>query len=179
MKKYVCLILFSCFLLSVNANTLNDSTKIQILEYPSSLNALIKQFNGKLIYIDVMASWCKPCIVELQESENLNSFFEENNIIKIYITIDQKQDIEKCLNLLSRYDVKGYFISYLPPHDDETTTFPSDIERLFLKNEKGEFDISIPKYAIINKEGNIVVKRAERPSNKEALIEQLEGWINK
>ena len=60
-----------------------------------------------------------------------------------------------------------------------TTSCPSDIENLFLKNEKGEMEISIPKYAIIDKEGNIVIKRAERPSNKEALKNQLKEWLNK
>lgn len=181
MKKYIYYILLLCLFLSLStsANTLTDSTKIQALEYPSSLTNLLKQFKGKIVYIDVMASWCKPCIAELQASKSLNSFFEENDVIKLYITIDQKLDIDKCLTLLNKYDVKGYFISYLPPHKDEVTTFPSDIERLFLKNDKDEFNISIPKYAIVDREGNIVVKRAERPSNKEALIKQLKEWIDK
>ena len=181
MKKYIyyILLLYLFVSLSTNANTLTDSTKIHVLEYPSSLPDLLKQFKGKVVYIDVMASWCKSYIVELQASKSLNSFFEKNNVIKLYITIDQKTDVDKCLTLLNKYNAKGNFISYLPPNEDVISTFPSDIERLFLKNDKGQFDISIPKYAIIDKNGNIVVKRAERPSNKEALIEQLEGWINK
>lgn len=180
MKKYIAIILSLFFSIVANADDiLKDTTNIRILDYPDSFNSLIHQFRGKVIYIDLMASWCSPCISELKESKNLESFFGENDIIKIYITIDQRQDIDKCISLLNGHEAKGYFIPYLPPSKDMTTSFPSDIENLFLKNEKGEMEISIPKYAIIDKEGNIVIKRAERPSNKEALKNQLKEWLNK
>ncbi|WP_029904629.1 redoxin family protein [Prevotella sp. 10(H)] len=178
MKKAIHLLLLACLSINTSANPLNDSAKIQILRYPSSLNDLLSQYRGKVIYIDVMASWCKPCIVELKESKNLDSFFEDNDIIKIYISIDQRQDIDKCLSLLNQYNAKGYFVPYQPPQDG-AANFASDVETLFLKNDKGEYDISIPKYAIVDKDGNIVVKRAERPSNKEGLISQLKEWVKK
>ena len=29
---------------------------------------------GKIVYIDVMASWCKPCLAELKEYEKTDDF---------------------------------------------------------------------------------------------------------
>ena len=181
MKRIICIISLVYFIsLSAMAEEIapKDSSNLKTIEYPSSLKDLIHQFKGKVIYFDVMASWCKPCIAELQQSKYLDSFFEENNVITIYVTIDQKQDIDKCISLLNKYDAKGYLVPHAAPAD-VVTTFPSDIEKLFLRNEKGDISISIPKYAIVDKEGNIVVKRAKRPSHKDALIEQLKEWTDK
>lgn len=174
---YLIILLFSISL-SIEADEIpQDTSKINLLEYPSSLEELTSLFKGKVIYIDLMASWCKPCIVELQESKKIEHFFKENDIIKIYVSIDQKQDIEKCIDILNQNSANGYFVAYLPSKDKEST-FASEIEKLFLQDEDGSMSVSIPKYAIINKQGIIVEKRAERPSNCEALKTQLQKYID-
>lgn len=179
MGRCIYIIILSFFLLPIKAHEcITDSSNINVLEYPDSFNDLVKRFKGKVIYVDLMASWCKPCLFELKELKKLDSFFEENEIIKIYISIDQKPDTEKCVSILNEYDAKGYFVPYTPP-DNVISSFCSDIENLFLKNENGEISISIPKYAIVDKEGNVVIRRAKRPSNKDALIEQFKEWIQK
>jgi thiol-disulfide isomerase/thioredoxin len=151
---------------------------LKMLDYPQSLTELLKQFKGKVVYIDLMASWCKPCIVELKESKKLRSYFEENNIVKLYITIDGKEDIGKAFSLIQNDTLSGYFTSYHPVTElKEKSTFPKDIETLFLTDGNGNLSISIPKYAIVNKKGEIVEKRAERPSNFLSLKEQLEKYF--
>lgn len=44
-------------------------------------------------------------------------------------------------------------------------------------DEKGNPDISIPKYPIVNKKGEIVERRAKRPSNPVSLKKQLEKYL--
>lgn len=53
-------------------------------------------FKGKIIYIDLMASWHKPCIAELQAANLLKSHFDNNYIVRFFISIDNKEAIEKA-----------------------------------------------------------------------------------
>lgn len=180
MKNVFLILLVS--LLSVSAFPVNnkvepDTSKLIVLEYPDSLDELVGLFKGKVIYIDLMASWCKPCISEIQEANGLYELFEDNNIVSIYVTVDARDDFEKCHSLLVKHGAKGYLVPYLPPQKGMVSLFSSDIDNLFLRDENGEMDIAFPRYAIVNKQGQIVSKRAKRPSDRESLIKELTEWL--
>ena len=36
------------------------------MDYPASFADLMKNFEGKVVYIDILASWCVPCIAEFR-----------------------------------------------------------------------------------------------------------------
>ncbi|HMR20261.1 MAG TPA: redoxin family protein [Sphingobacterium sp.] len=164
--------------LTFSQNTGDHHTAVlQKLDYPSSLAELLKQFEGKVVYIDVMASWCKPCIAELKETKKLQPYFEENHIVKLFLTIDNKDDIHKAFSIIQKDSLHGYFIASQPQQDMGASSFRQDIETLFLMDEEGNLDISIPRYAIVNKKGEIVKKRAARPSNPVSLKKQLESYL--
>jgi thiol-disulfide isomerase/thioredoxin len=154
-----------------------NNSQLVILNYPMSFENLTKQFDGKVIYIDVMASWCKPCISELKESKKMDSYFKENNIVRLYISLDNKEDIKKSIQILKNDTLNGYFTS-MHSTEEPDSIFAKDIVTLFLTDENGNLGISIPRYAIVNKNGEIVVKKAERPSNATALTKQLEKYNN-
>jgi len=149
-----------------------NNSQLVILNYPMSFKSLTKQFDGKVIYIDLMASWCKPCISELKESKKMDSYFKENNIVRLYISIDNREDISKCIQILKNNTLSGYFVSFHTTEGPESI-FAKDIAALFMSD-----NISIPRYAIVNKKGEIVVKKAERPSNCAGLTKQLEKYNN-
>ncbi|MBP1612944.1 MAG: resA 1 [Bacteroidetes bacterium] len=173
---FIAFLAFSSTILSQEAHDERYS-KLEILDYPQSLSKLLKKFKGRVIYIDLMASWCKPCIVELKEAKKLQTFFESHAIVRLYITLDNKDDIDKCFQKLNRDTISGYFTSYHPIKELSGSTFPQEINSLFLIDENGNMNIFIPKYAIVNKLGEIVVRRAERPSNGNALKEQLKEYL--
>lgn len=155
-----------------------EYSNLEILDHPQSLEKLLNKFEGRVVYIDLMASWCVPCIAELKESKKLEPYFAENNIVKLYITIDSKEEIEKAIKMIQRETLSGYFASYHPKTEMiKKNNFGREIQTLFLTDEKGNMDISIPKYAIVNKKGEIVVKRAEKPSNADLLKKQLEEYL--
>jgi len=94
------------------------------------------------------------------------------------VTIDNKEDIAKAFSMIQKDSLNGYFVPYHQKENlNASSTFPKDIEILFLKDENGKLNISIPKYAIVNKKGEIVEKRAERPSNFISLKKQLEKYL--
>lgn len=165
--------------LSLSQNTSDSQySPVVILDHPQSMAELLGKFEGKLIYIDLMASWCKPCIVELKESKKHESYFKKNDIIKLFISIDNKEDIEKAISMIQKDSLTGFFVSYHSREDtNKNSTFSQDIGTLFLRDENGDFDLSIPKYAIVNRMGELVETRAERPSNFESLKKQLEKYL--
>lgn len=141
---------------------------------PESFNTLLKEnFSGKTVYIDVMASWCKPCLSELSASKDLDDYFNENNIVRLFVTIDIPEDIETCIKLLNKHSLSGYLVTYHQQEKKLQNTFAKEVGTLFLQDKDGKLAIAIPKYAIADKQGNIIVKNAERPSNPDALRKQF------
>lgn len=49
----------------------------------------LSQFKGKFIYIDVWASWCKPCMEEVPALQKLQEKYSNKNIVFLSISVDQ------------------------------------------------------------------------------------------
>ncbi len=156
-----------------------DST-ITRLKYPESFQELIKPFSGKVIYLDIMASWCKPCLEELKSYKELNEFFADNDIIKLFITIDEPENIDRSLQILNKNNINGCFVSYRHPQGEKgNKDYTNIIEKMFITYDKeGNMSgMSIPQFLIIDKNGNIVEYKAMRPSKKEELKDQLSSYL--
>lgn len=174
MKRILFVLLFVFTISIVNAQGKEtEESKIIQLDNISSFNDLSERFQGKIIYLDIIASWCKPCIAELKESKKLDAFFEENDIVKVYISIDDPENVGQCLDILNTNNIEGYYITRWIAGKD----FNKELMDYFLTDEKGNISISIPRYAIINKKGVFVEYKAERPSNAEALKVQLAKYL--
>jgi thiol-disulfide isomerase/thioredoxin len=124
-----------------------------------------------------MASWCKPCIEEFKEAKKFESFFKEKNIVKLFITIDMKENVESDFQLIQHDSLSGYFVSIPPQNEFNPMSFQQEIIDLFFKDDNGKIIISIPRYAIVNKKGKFVEKRAARPSDPVELKKQLEKYL--
>ncbi|MDR3006911.1 MAG: redoxin family protein [Sphingobacterium sp.] len=174
MKKYLTsLFFFPLILGKLHGQTDLSKPKdvLTILKHPLSFNDLIKQFKGKVIYIDFMASWCKPCIQELKSSKGLDEFFTNEDIVKLYISIDNFGETDKALEVLKTENATGYFVTYQAP-DGKPNQFATDLENLFLFDSKKQFR-GIPIYAIVDKQGTLITNDAIRPSSGEKLKYQL------
>ena len=149
---------FFCLIsLIITAQEQSVQSNIKCLNYPSSFELLLRHFKGKIVYIDVMASWCKPCLAELKEYEKTDDFFKKNDIVRLFISIDEPKDWNACLKRLDERLLNGYFVTY---------------------DEKGNFaGLSVPQFIIVNREGTIVEYKAQRPSNPEELKNQLKQYL--
>ena len=49
----------------------------------------LSHFKGKYIYIDVWASWCKPCMEEVPALQKLQEKYSHKNIVFLSISVDQ------------------------------------------------------------------------------------------
>lgn len=120
---------------------------LQFTDANGELHSL-KEFQGELLYVDLWATWCGPCIAELPAFERLKEDFEDQPVAFIPISIDT--DVERW---------KRYLESNELPQSKEYL-----INRLDLDDYKV---ITIPRYFLIDRDFNIIDVFATVPSDEE------------
>ncbi len=118
--------------------------------------ALLSETKGKLVYLDIWATWCKPCIANFRYYENLINDFTGKDIEYIFLSIDNQPD--KWKQFIAEQEV---------PNGSH-----------FIEQEKGSvseaFKIyGIPRYVLIGSDGKIIDAYAPGPGTKE--IKELLG----
>ncbi|MGK7396940.1 MAG: TlpA family protein disulfide reductase, partial [Candidatus Cyclobacteriaceae bacterium M3_2C_046] len=106
------------------------------------------------------ATWCGPCKVEFEHESALRKVLKENNIQLMYISIDRDDYAERWKNMIKFYDLEGY-------HIRANKKLQEDLRKINGKN------LSIPWYILIDDEGNIVERHANKPSQLKALEEEI------
>src|SRR5690606_7185876 len=155
-------------------NSQKDS--VTVLDYTESMESLLNQFKGHVVYIDVLASWCKPCIEEFAYAKQMDDYFKENKIVKLYITIDQAKDNDKCAQLLKEKSMTGYLVHY-SPNSGIFSQFSEDVNHIFLTDKNGNLSPSIPRYGIVDRQDKLVINDAYRPGSPEKLSKQLKDFL--
>jgi thiol-disulfide isomerase/thioredoxin len=124
----------------------------------------LKEFVGKIVYIDAWASWCGPCIAELPHAKTIYNKYKDNpDIVFLYISIDEnKENWEKSMRERKLYDgIQGL-------------SFPNGFNSDFARKYSIQ---GIPNYILIDKSGNLVTHRAPKPSQPEKLIPLLDKML--
>lgn len=118
-----------------------------------------EQFKGKVIFLNLWATWCGPCRAEMPGIQNLYSKVDHEKIIFIMLSIDKDNDKDKIVDFLRKREFT--FPSYQPSgYLPEQLQIPS-----------------IPTTFIISKEGKIVRKEVGTmrydTSNFQKFLEEL------
>nr|MBA4167602.1 TlpA family protein disulfide reductase [Chitinophagaceae bacterium] len=123
----------------------------------------LKQLKGKYVYIDVWATWCGPCKMEIPHLTELEKDYAGRNIYFVSLSVDQQKDKSAWQKYVRSNRLKG--IQVMADKD-----FKSD----FIQ----KFNISyIPRFILIDPAGKIVDPNALRPSDK-GLRKQLDGLLH-
>jgi thiol-disulfide isomerase/thioredoxin len=116
-----------------------------------SLDQILADHKGKIIYLDVWASWCAPCKVMMPYSEKLQEKYKDKEVVFLFVSIDQ--DIRKWEQSAKSFNlIENSFLA---------RNYPK--AKLFQDNNVS----SIPRYMLFDKNGRLVDDNARRPSEKD------------
>ena len=111
----------------------------------------LEDLKGKYVYIDVWATWCGPCIAEIPSLKKVEKEFHGKNIEFVSISIDKASDHKKWETMVAAKELSGI---QLFADNDWNSGFVKD------------YQINgIPRFILIDPDGNIVNSNAPRPSN--------------
>lgn len=114
-------------------------------------------FKGKFVYIDVWATWCGPCIREIPSLKNLEKEYHKKNIEFVSISTDgarRNGNSWEAAEKKWRDFVKENQLSGVQLWSGQDYAFQS------------AYQISgIPRFILIDPQGNIVEANAPRPSD--------------
>jgi thiol-disulfide isomerase/thioredoxin len=131
----------------MDANAEGDSEDAEKFDYNFTLKTLtgeavdFNQFKGKVVFINLWATWCGPCRVEMPSIQELYNEIDKEKIQFVMLSLDRDADLPKII----KYVDKNKF------------TFPVYQPKGYLP---GSLNVpSIPTTLIIDKNGNVASKQ--------------------
>jgi len=107
-----------------------------------------KQFKGKLVYVDIWATWCSPCRNEMPASLKMRDYFAGKNVAFVYICLESsKSNWEKTIKDM-KIEGNHYLIS-----KEQSKEFK---KRYAIKG--------VPTFMLIGKDGTILKGETTSPS---------------
>ena len=124
----------------------------------------LSDLKGKYVYIDVWATWCGPCIAEIPSLKKVEALYHNKNIEFVSISIDVKDrpvyNYDKWRQMIEEKSLGGVQLF-------ADNAWNSQFTKAFVIN-------SIPRFLLIDPDGNIVSGDAPRPSEQK-LIELFDS----
>lgn len=155
------------------SNYIKENTKLVGLKkgdpspkfnYPNTKGERISldDLKGKYVYVDVWATWCGPCKQQIPFLKELTKEYSDKNIAIVSLSIDKAEHKEKWLKMVADEDLQGIQIM---ADDAWNSEFVS-----------GYNITGIPRFILIDDEGNILDSDAPRPSDPK--LKQLFNSLN-
>lgn len=114
---------------------------------------------GKVVLIDVWATWCQPCKVEIPHLKELEEAMKTKEVAIVSVSVDEEDDKEKWKKMVTDQKLGG--IQLYARGWSEITKY---------------YKITgIPRFMVFDKEGKIVTIDAPRPSQPalKVLLEKV------
>ncbi|MCL1063321.1 TlpA family protein disulfide reductase [Shewanella benthica] len=84
----------------------------------------LKQFHGKVVMVNLWATWCPPCVKEIPQMEQIRQTNLNNNLVVIPISIDEEPELVKPF--LAKHGLAEYQ-TWLDPKKQIDQVMPADI----------------------------------------------------
>ena len=134
------------------------------ISYPDKDSTIINlsDFVGNVVYVDVWATWCGPCRMEIPHLVELEHEYEGKDVAFIGVSVDVLEDKQAWLDMMEEKNMAGVQLITggwkCQMTDDYAIT-------------------SIPRFMLFDKEGKVANLDAPRPSSDEIrpLLDSLLG----
>lgn len=115
----------------------------------------LDDLKGQYVYIDVWATWCAPCKREIPYLKEIEKDYHGKNISFVSTSIDRAADHNKWVDMVVNKELGGIQLFA-----------DNDWNSKFVKDYAIE---GIPRFILVDPEGNIVSSDAPRPSDPKLL----------
>ena len=147
--------------------TLKKGSPSPSFNYPDSSgkNISLESLKGKLVYVDVWATWCGPCKAQIPFLKQLEEKYREEDIAFVSLSIDQLKNISKWKNMIVDKELEGIQII---------------ADKAWRSKFVTDYVIEgIPRFILIDKDGNLMDPISPRPAVYKEGEMQLNEEIQK
>ncbi len=121
----------------------------------------LSSLKGYVVYVDVWATWCGPCVAEFPSYKKLKERLKDAKDVKwVYVSVDEADDKEKWEKFIAKNELEGIQLFSGSGWDTKITE---------LYQIRG-----IPRYLLIDKDGNIHSSNAPRPSSGDIIYNEIQ-----
>ena len=132
---------------------LRDVNLVKVEQNDFLTDLLLNRYKNKVVYIDIWATWCGPCLREMSHSKLLHKEFKNSDVVFLYLCSNSNQSTWE--KVIKEKELQGEHILL---SDDQLSILCSQ------HNIQG-----VPWYLVADKSGEII-NNAPRPSSPKIKV---------
>ena len=108
----------------------------------------LDQFNGKTIFINVWATWCKPCIQEMPTINSAQSMFKDNDVVFLFAS---NEEIDRINEFSAKHPYEFLYVNLENMEDLKIQALPTT----FIFDSDGKLRFSESGFRMWDEAANI------------------------
>ena len=143
-------------------NVFDFITTESMISFPMFIK---RHFAGRAVLVDMWATYCSPCKLEFAFAKDVQTFLLKHDIDLLYFSVDNGNNGLGWVNDIKRYNLNGYHYFATDKLGKYLNTFLNS-------------NLSIPRYLLFDKNGNLVDGNLPKPSEKEVFYNSILTKLN-